>query len=68
MKKLNSSVKNTFIVKIEYCQNNSWQGKVTWTEGGKSERFRSALELMRLMDEAVAMSKTTDLEQGISAS
>lgn len=68
MEKGDSLEKNTFIVRIEHCQNKSWQGKVTWAEGNKTERFRSALELMRLMDEAVTMSRQTGMEQDISAS
>ena len=46
--------KGTFVVKIEYCQRGTWQGQVTWVEQNRSERFRSALELVRLMDEAMA--------------
>ena len=46
--------KGTFIVKIEYCQRGTWQGRVIWAEENRSERFRSALELVRLMDEAMA--------------
>lgn len=68
MKKCNSSEKNTFIVKIDHCQQGSWQGKVIWAEGNRSERFRSALELIKLMDEAVTMSKQAGLEQEHSAS
>ena len=45
---------NTFIVKIEFCQHETWQGKVIWAEENRTERFRSALELIRLMDEAMA--------------
>ena len=46
--------KGTFVVKIEYCQRGTWQGQVIWAEENRSERFRSALELVRLMDEAMA--------------
>jgi len=44
---------NTFLVKIKYRQNSSWQGSVQWVEGGKTQNFKSCLELMRLMDTAV---------------
>ncbi len=47
--------KSTFIVKIEYCQHGTWQGKVIWAEENRTERFRSALELLKLMNEAVAV-------------
>jgi len=43
----------TFIVKVQYRQNASWQGSVQWVEAGKTMNFRSTLELLKLMDEAV---------------
>ena len=45
--------KGTFLVKILYRQNNSWQGEVTWAETNEREYFRSALELIRLIDSAL---------------
>lgn len=45
--------KATFVVKVEFCQNASWQGTVAWTEQKKEQRFRSTLELIKLMDEAL---------------
>lgn len=48
-----STGKSTFIVQIQFCQNSSWQGTVAWTEQKKEQRFRSALELIRLIDEAL---------------
>ena len=45
--------KGTFIIKIDHCQNETWQGKVVWAEGETTERFRSSLELLKLMDEAL---------------
>lgn len=44
---------NTFIIRVQYRQNASWQGSVQWVEGGKEQHFRSALELIKLMDEAL---------------
>ncbi len=44
--------KETFIVKVEYYQNKTWQGQVVWAEQNRSVRFRSALELLKLLDEA----------------
>ena len=43
----------TFVVRVMYRQNTSWQGEVTWVEEQKKERFRSALELVRLLDSAL---------------
>lgn len=45
--------KSTFIVQVQFCQNSSWQGTIAWTEQKKEQRFRSALELMKLIDEAL---------------
>lgn len=44
--------KGTFLVKIYFRQRESWQGEVTWAEEKKTVSFRSALELIRLLDEA----------------
>lgn len=44
----------TFAVKVIFRQNASWQGCVTWLEGGEEESFRSALELLFLMDSAMS--------------
>ncbi len=43
----------TFKVKVLFRQGASWQGKLSWTEGKKEEPFRSALELVKLMDSAL---------------
>jgi len=43
----------TFVVKILFRQNASWQGSVLWQEGGKEQSFRSVLELIFLMDSAL---------------
>ncbi|MCL1792822.1 MAG: hypothetical protein FWG34_03035 [Oscillospiraceae bacterium] len=50
------NTENTFLVKIKYRQNSSWQGSVQWVEAGKTQNFKSCLELMRLMDMAVTSS------------
>lgn len=44
---------NTFIVKIVNQQNETWQGSVTWTEEQKVQNFRSALELLKLINGAL---------------
>lgn len=43
----------TFLLRILFRQNASWQGSVTWLEGRQEESFRSALELVLLMDSAL---------------
>jgi len=51
----------TFAIKVLFRQNASWQGTVSWLEGRMEESFRSVLELILLMDSALAG------EQGESA-
>lgn len=46
--------KATFVVRIQYRQNASWQGQVTWAEENKTVPFRSALELLKLIDSTAA--------------
>ena len=43
----------TFIVHIQHRQNATWQGMVTWANEGKCKSFRSALELLKLIDGAL---------------
>ncbi len=51
----------TFAVRVMFRQNASWQGTVTWLEGERTENFRSALELLLLMD-GVLTACTRELE------
>ena len=44
----------TFLVEIKSCKNESWQGRLTWVEKNQTASFRSALELMKIMDSAVS--------------
>ena len=39
-----------FLIHIEGTENATWQGTVTMADTGKQETFRSALELIRLID------------------
>jgi hypothetical protein len=43
----------TFVVHVKYRQNASMQGEVVWTETGDKKSFRSAYELLKLMDSAM---------------
>ncbi len=45
--------RGSFLVKVEHTQNGTWQGKVTWINENKEEYFRSALELLKLIDSAI---------------
>lgn len=48
----NRGEKSTFIVEIKYRENATWQGTVKWVEENKEQNFRSALELIKLIDSA----------------
>lgn len=42
--------KSTFIVKVMNTQNSTWQGSITWVEEQKTQNFRSALEMIKMID------------------
>lgn len=48
--------KATFIVRIQYRQNATWQGEVVWVEKNQTKKFKSALELIKLIDGATEKS------------
>ena len=52
-----SKATGTFVVKIEDCQNASWQGRINWLDGRQEKCFRSALELIKLIDGALSENK-----------
>ena len=43
----------TFILKILDRQNSTWQGSILWVEKQNEQYFRSALEMLKLIDEAL---------------
>ena len=49
----------TFTVRILFRQNASWQGSVTWVEGKQEQSFRSVLELILLLDNALSYAKAS---------
>ena len=49
----NQEVLATFKVKVLFRQQASWQGRVSCTETGEEISFRSALELIKLIDSAL---------------
>lgn len=40
----------TFVIRVQHRQHSSWQGRVTWLEEDESVYFRSALELIKIID------------------
>ena len=53
--------KASFIVRVTSRQNATWQGSISWTERGVTKHFRSAFELIKLIDSAL------DEEEGKSS-
>ena len=62
MKSGNERNNGTFLVKIVNKQNSTWQGSITWMEEQKTQNFRSALELIKLIDGV--LDGDNDLEEG----
>lgn len=44
----------TFILQIMFRQNATWQGTIKWVEKQETLHFRSALELIKIIDSANA--------------
>lgn len=48
------SVKNaTFLLQVKFRRNASWQGQIQWVDKNMKKNFRSTLELIRLIDNAI---------------
>ena len=47
----------TFLIRISECQNATWQGSILWAERKKKKYFRSTLEMLSLIDEAVQIDR-----------
>lgn len=56
-KELEGSTNARFVVHVQFRQNATWQGTIQWLEGNKTQHFRSALEMLHMMDEALENSK-----------
>lgn len=53
MKNGSENNKGTFLISIEDRQNATWQGSVTWVDQKKRQYFRSALEMLKLIESAL---------------
>ena len=40
----------TFILHLQFNQNDSWQGSIKWVESKKTILFRSALEMIKIIE------------------
>lgn len=55
--------KATFTIQIQFQQNSTWQGMISWAEGAKTQRFRSELEMLKLMMEAISCNQEGDSQE-----
>jgi hypothetical protein len=46
--------KTSFVIQVQYQQNATWQGVINWVDAKKTQRFRSVLEMIKLMDDALS--------------
>lgn len=53
----------TFIIRVQHRQHSSWQGLITWVDENKTIPFRSALELIKLIDGALDDGELTETKQ-----
>lgn len=51
------NVQAKFVVHVQFRQNATWQGTIEWVEENKTQRFRSAFEMLKLMEEAFSSGK-----------
>jgi len=56
----------TFMVQIMFCQNSSVQGRISWVEAKRSIYFRSLLEMIILMTEALEDTETRSWQEQAS--
>ncbi len=56
------SIQASFLIRIQFRQNASWQGTLIWMDNKESCAFRSLLELISLIADAVLISQTQYME------
>lgn len=56
----NRGEKGTFLISVQFRQNATWQGTISWMDQNKKQHFRSALEMLKLMDEALGSDASED--------
>lgn len=42
----------TFIIRVQQRANSSWQGRITWVEKNRTLRFRTIIEMVKLIESA----------------
>jgi hypothetical protein len=54
--------KASFVVHVQFRQNATWQGTLQWLDKNKTMHFRSALEMLKMIDEALDENAETERE------
>ena len=49
----NGMLRQSFAIRVMYKEHNSWQGLITHIETGRELAFRSALEMLMIMDATI---------------
>ncbi len=52
-KRFDQGASATFVVRIQNNQNGTWQGRITYADEERTQYFRSMLEMIKLIDDAV---------------
>lgn len=50
---MSNKKEGTFVVHVNKNENDTWQGQVTWADNDEKLSFRSAMELMSIIDAAL---------------
>ena len=54
----------TFVIRIHDCQNSTWQGSILWAEKQERKCFRSTLEMISPIEEAVQLDRENKALEG----
>lgn len=54
----------TFTIQIQYRENATWQGRILWVEEKRSSYFRSALEMLKMIDSALDQAERKEEKTG----
>ena len=52
--------KDVFVITVDFRSHGTWQGGIRWKGGGENVKFRSALEMLKIMDKALEQSHPED--------
>lgn len=58
----------TFIIRVQQRQGGTWQGRITWADQNKTVRFRSVLEMIKLIEDGILAEHPELLEEEESPS